>query len=256
MSNSFIVIVPARLNSTRLPGKLLLPIEGKSMLRHVVDRVLMSDAKHVYVAVDDHQLAETVVETKAIPIMTSIDHASGTDRIVEVLQTLNADANDIVVNVQGDEPLIPPSVVNQTAQLLIDRPSIGVASLYSVISSPEEVFDPNVVKVVQNSDSYAMYFSRAPIPWDRETFKDGEPEEVEPHWCRHLGIYAYRVWALQKFVSWSPSRLEQLERLEQLRFLENGVSIVLSEVVEPASIGVDTAQDLARVRETLAAQRN
>lgn len=256
MSSSFTVIIPARLNSTRLPGKLLLPIEGKSMLRHVIERVLMSDAKHVYVAVDDQQLAETVVGTQATPIMTSVDHASGTDRIVEVLQTLNADANDIVVNVQGDEPLIPPSVVNQVAQILIDHPSIGVASLYSVVSSPEEILDPNVVKVVLNSDSFAMYFSRAPIPWDREKFTDGEPRTVEPHWCRHLGIYAYRVWALQKFVSWRPSLLEQIEHLEQLRFLENGISIVLGEVVEPVSIGVDTPQDLARVREVLSTRLN
>ena len=216
----------------------------------------MSDAKHVYVAVDDKQLAETVVGTQATPIMTSNDHSSGTDRIVEVLRTLNADANDIVVNVQGDEPLIPPSVVNQAAQLLIDRPSLGVASLYSEISYPEEVFDPNVVKVVLNSDSNAMYFSRAPIPWDRETFMEGEPTEVASHWRRHLGIYAYRVWALQEFASWSPSRLEQIECLEQLRFLENGISIVLSEVVESVSIGVDTPQDLARVREVLARRNN
>ena len=224
------------------------------MLCHVVERALLSDAKRVFVAVDDEQLAEDVAETKAISIMTSTAHDSGTDRIFEVVQHLGLRDNDLVINVQGDEPLIPPSVINQTAQLLLDQPHAGVASLYSTISIPEEVFDPNVVKVVLNSDSHALYFSRAPLPWDRRTFAEGKPEEVEPHWYRHVGIYAYRVWALQKFVSWGPSRLEQIERLEQLRFLENGISIVLSEVVELVPVGVDTSQDLARVRQSFAAE--
>ena len=254
MNSSFVVIIPARLNSTRLPSKLLLPIAGKSMLRHVVDRVLMSSAKHVYVAVDDQQLAETVIGTQATPVMTSTNNVSGTDRIFEVIQALDIDANDVIVNVQGDEPLIPPGVVNQVAQLLFDRPSIGVASLYSTISNPEEVFDPNVVKVVMNSDAHAMYFSRAPLPWDRSAFVDGAPKEVKSHWYRHLGIYAYRAWALQQFVSSDPSNLERIERLEQLRFLENGITIVLNEVAEPVSIGVDTPQDLARVRKFFASE--
>lgn len=254
MKSSFSVIIPARLNSTRLPGKLLLPIAGKSMLRHVVDRVLMSNAKHVYVAVDDQQLAETVIGTQATPVMTSSEHVSGTDRIVEVIQTLDIDTNDVIVNVQGDEPLIPPDVVNQAAQLLFDRPSIGVASLYSTLSNPQEIFDPNVVKVVLKSDSHAMYFSRAPIPWDRGAFADGEPKQVKSQWYRHLGVYAYRVWALQRFVSWNPSNLEKIESLEQLRFLENGIPIVLTEVAESVSSGVDTPQDLARVRKSFATE--
>ena len=224
------------------------------MLCHVVERALQSDAKRVFVAVDDEQVAEDVAETKAISIMTSTEHESGTDRIFEVVQHLGFSDNDVVINVQGDEPLIPPSVINQTAQLLLDLPHAGVASLYSTISNPEEVFDPNVVKVVLNSDSHALYFSRAPLPWDRRTFDDGEPEKVEPHWYRHVGIYAYRVWALQKFESWGPSRLEQIERLEQLRFLENGISIVLREVVELVPVGVDTSQDLARVRQSFVAE--
>ncbi|MXZ56640.1 MAG: 3-deoxy-manno-octulosonate cytidylyltransferase [Gammaproteobacteria bacterium] len=252
MNSSFSVIIPARLNSTRLPSKLLLPIAGKSMLRHVVERALSSDAKHVYVAADDQQLIDTLVDTDAISVVTSLDHASGTDRIVEAIQDLEFGPNDIVVNVQGDEPLIPSQVVNQVARLLIDRPTNGVASLYSTISNVQEIFDPNVVKVVLNSESHALYFSRAPMPWDRSNFADGEPAEVESHWYRHLGIYGYRVWALQKFASWSPSRLEQVERLEQLRFLENGISIVLDHVNEPVPAGVDTPDDLARVRELFA----
>lgn len=249
-------MIPARLNSTRLPRKLLLPIAGKSMLCHVVERALQSDAKRVFVAVDNEQLAESVAETNAVPIMTSSAHESGTDRIFEVVQDLGLSDNDIVVNVQGDEPLIPPSVINQTAQLLLDQPHAGVASLYSTISNPDEVFDSNVVKVVLNSDSHALYFSRAPLPWDRRTFADGKPQEIEPHWYRHVGIYAYRVWALQKFVSWSSSRLERIERLEQLRFLENGISIVLNEVIELVPVGVDTSQDLARVRQSFATEKN
>ncbi len=224
------------------------------MLRHVVERALLSDAKHVYVAADDQQLIDTLVDTDAISVMTSVDHVSGTDRIVEAIQDLGFDANDIVVNVQGDEPLIPPKVVNQVARLLIDRPTSGVASLYSTISEVKEIFDPNAVKVVLDSDSHALYFSRAPLPWDRSNFADGEPTEIKPHWYRHLGIYAYRVWALKKFVSWSPSRLEQIERLEQLRFLENGISIVMNHVNEPLSAGIDTPDDLARVRELFATE--
>lgn len=254
MNNFFSVVIPARLDSTRLPGKLLLPIAGKSMLRHVVERALLSDAKHVYVAADDQQLIDTLVDTDAISVMTSVDHASGTDRIVEAIQDFGFGPNDIVVNVQGDEPLIPPSVVNQVARLLIDRPTSGVASLYGTISDVKEIFDPNAVKVVLDSDSHALYFSRAPIPWDRSNFAKGEPAEIKSHWYRHLGIYAYRVWALKKFVSWSPSRLEQIERLEQLRFLENGISIVLDHVNEPLSAGVDTPDDLARVRELFATE--
>ena len=225
------------------------------MLRHVVERALLSDAQHVYVAADDQQLIDTVVDTDAISVMTSVDHVSGTDRIVEAIQDLGFDTNDIVVNVQGDEPLIPPKVVNQVARLLIDRPTSGVASMYSTIADVKEIFDPNAVKVVVDSDSHALYFSRAPLPWDRSNFADGEPTEIKPHcWYRHLGIYAYRVWALKKFVSWSPSRLEQIESLEQLRFLENGISIVMAHVNEPLSAGIDTPDDLARVRELFATE--
>lgn len=222
------------------------------MLRHVVERTLLSDAKHVYVAADDHQLIDTLVGTDAISVITSVDHVSGTDRIVEAVQDLGFEPDDVIVNVQGDEPLIPPKVVNQVAQLLLDQPTRGVASLYSTISNVKEIFDPNAVKVVLDSDSNALYFSRAPLPWDRSAFADGEPTEVKPHWHRHLGIYAYRVWALQKFVSWNPSRLEQVESLEQLRFLENGTSIVLDHVSEPVAAGVDTPDDLARVRKMFA----
>lgn len=222
------------------------------MLRHVVERALLSDAKHVYVAADDQQLVNTLVGTDAISVMTSVDHVSGTDRIVEAIQDFGFDPNDVIVNVQGDEPLIPPNVVNQVAQLLIDRPECGVASLYSTISHPKEIFDPNAVKVVLNSESQALYFSRAPLPWDRNNFADGKPVHVNPDWYRHLGIYAYRVWALQKFVSLRPSRLEQIECLEQLRFLENGISIVLDHANEPVFAGVDTSEDLARVQELFA----
>lgn len=222
------------------------------MLRHVVERALSSDAKHVYVAADDQQLINTLVGTDAISIMTSGDHVSGTDRIVEAIQDSGFEPNDIIVNVQGDEPLIPPNVVNQVARLLIDRPESGVASLYSTISHAKEIFDPNAVKVVLDSESQALYFSRAPLPWDRCNFADGEPAQVKPHWNRHLGIYAYRVWALQKFVSLKPSRLEQVEHLEQLRFLENGISIVMDHANETVPAGVDTSDDLARVQEFFA----
>ena len=222
------------------------------MLRHVVERALLSNATGVYVAVDNEQLAETVAGTDAIVVMTSVDHVSGTERIFEVVQELGLSTNAVIVNVQGDEPLIPPSVINQVAQLLVDRPICGVASLYSTISNSAEIFDPNAVKVVLNSDSDAMYFSRAPVPWDRSMFVDGEPDEVQSHWFRHVGIYAYRVWALRKFVTWKPSLLERLEHLEQLRFLENGISIVLNEVNEPVPAGVDTQHDLVRVSKKFA----
>ena len=223
------------------------------MLRHVVERALLSDADRVFVAVDDEKLAKAVDGTDAIPVMTSTIHESGTDRIFEVIKGEGLDDSDLIVNVQGDEPLISPSVINQVAQLLFDRPKCGVATLYSMISNTEEIFDPNMVKVVLNSESHAMYFSRAPLPWDRVAFADGEPHNIKPHWYRHLGIYAYRGWALRKFVTWRASLLEQIEHLEQLRFLENGMSIVLEEVTESVSAGVDTAHDLARVRKIFAA---
>ena len=223
------------------------------MLRHVVERALLSDAERVFVAVDDEKLAKAVDGTDAIPVMTSTIHESGTDRVFEVINSERLGDSDLIVNVQGDEPLISPSVINQVAQLLFDRPKCGVATLYSMISNTEEIFDPNMVKVVLNSESHAMYFSRAPLPWDRVAFAEGEPHNIKPHWYRHVGIYAYRGWALRKFVTWRASLLEQIEHLEQLRFLENGMSIVLEEVTESVSAGVDTAHDLARVRKIFAA---
>jgi 3-deoxy-manno-octulosonate cytidylyltransferase (CMP-KDO synthetase) len=248
---SFIVIIPARFASTRLPGKPLLDIAGKPMIQRVWERAGASAASRVVVATDDARVAAAVEAFGGEVCLTRSSHESGTDRLQEVAVALALDDEQIVVNVQGDEPLIPPAVINQVATNLAGSQRAGIATLAKRIRTRADVFNPNVVKVVVDSSMHALYFSRAPIPWDREAWNREAPADPAPlagEWARHIGIYAYRVEFLHRFVGWPPGRLEQLEKLEQLRAMEQGVAIHVDESCEEIPAGVDTAEDLQRVR--------
>ena len=247
----FSVVIPARYQSTRLPGKPLIDLAGKSMVQRVYDQACHSEASRVIVATDDERIALAVKKFGGEVCMTSDQHPSGTDRLQEVCSILKFDDDEVVVNVQGDEPLIPPAVINQVARNLIQS-NAEMATLSEVIDNTEDFLDPNIVKVVVNTMSHAIYFSRAPIPWPRDEFSASQkelPHEVECQ--RHLGIYAYRVSLLNKFVSWPEAAIEQVEKLEQLRALWQGIAIHVEQSVENIPPGIDTESDLKRTLELL-----
>lgn len=246
---SFSVIIPARFGSTRLPGKPLLDIAGKPMIQRVYEQAVKSDARRVIIATDDERILQAAQGFAAEAVMTSAAHESGTDRLQEVVARLNIEPGHIVVNVQGDEPLIPAAVINQVAELLGKSRDASVATLVEKISDPNAVFNPNVVKVVADNRGRALYFSRAPVPWYRDGF-NGEDKALPAgaEYLRHIGIYAYRVSLLHQFVTWPVGRLEGIERLEQLRVMEHGVSIVVQEAIQAIPGGVDTEADLETVR--------
>ena len=249
--SDFSVVVPARFASTRLPGKPLAQIAGRPMIAHVASRVAESGARDIIVATDDARVLEAAASTDVRAIMTRADHVSGSDRVMEVAETCGWPDDHVVVNVQGDEPLIPPAVIDQVAGLLDRSTGVGVATLSEPLHDSRDVLDENIVKVVVAASGCALYFSRAPIPYAR----GGIPASVsgrEPGWQRHIGIYAYRVAALRRFVTLPGSQLERTESLEQLRFLENGMSIAVEEAVAPVPGGVDTPADLERVRQVVA----
>ncbi len=239
---SFIVVIPARYASTRLPGKPLLDIAGKPMIQHVYQRACESEASAVVIATDDQRIADVADGFGAKVVMTRADHQSGTDRIQEVVSTLGLAEHELVVNMQGDEPLIPPATINQVAANLEKHPDAGISSLFHAIHDATELMNPNAVKVVTDAQGYALYFSRSPLPW-----QDAEPI----HGKRHVGIYAYRVQTLNRFVRWPRSLLEVSERLEQLRAMHHGVRIIMDEAVQRVPAGVDTADDLDAVRRFL-----
>jgi 3-deoxy-manno-octulosonate cytidylyltransferase (CMP-KDO synthetase) len=246
---SYTVVIPARYQSTRLPGKPLALIDERPMIQHVHERASHSQASRVIVATDDDRISAVVKSFGGDALLTRDDHVSGTDRIQEVASSLGLNESDIVVNVQGDEPLIPVAVIDQVADNLRRRPDIGMATLCTRITTAQELFDPNAVKVVMDSEGRALYFSRAPIPYHRDTFASGEtvlPEDTE--YYRHLGIYAYRVGILNRYPGWPQSSAEQAESLEQLRALDQGVSIHCELAVETVPAGVDTAEDLAAIQ--------
>jgi 3-deoxy-manno-octulosonate cytidylyltransferase (CMP-KDO synthetase) len=246
---NFCVVIPARYASTRLPGKPLLDIAGKPMIQRVYERACASSATRVVVATDDSRIVEAATGFGAEVLMTSADHVSGTDRIEEVARQLQLAADDIVVNVQGDEPLVPAAVIDQVAGNLAANPDAGIATLCEPVATAEDLFNPNIVKLVTDARGFALYFSRAPIPWNRDEFADGQPgNEVVIEARRHLGIYAYRVSLLHDFVQWPVAALEQQESLEQLRAMVNGTRIHVAEAVEAVPPGVDTAADLELVR--------
>lgn len=245
----FIVVIPARYASTRLPGKALVDIAGKPMVEHVYRRASESAAERVVIATDDERIVAAVEAFGGEAIMTRADHPSGTDRIEEVTRVLDLADDTLVVNVQGDEPLIPADVIDQVAANLAAHPQAGIATLREPVTTAADFFNPNVVKVVSDDTGLALYFSRAPIPWDRDGFAGGtEQAAVPPSARRHLGIYAYRVSLLREFVGWSPAEIEQRESLEQLRALANGARIHVADSCAPVPPGVDTPEDLEAIR--------
>ncbi|MFC3912377.1 3-deoxy-manno-octulosonate cytidylyltransferase [Pseudaeromonas sharmana] len=245
---SFVVIIPARYQSTRLPGKPLADIHGKPMIQWVAERSLQAGAARVIVATDDRRVADAVNCSGVEICMTSAHHQSGTERLAEVCQHYDFAADTIIVNVQGDEPLIPPAIIRQVADNL--AASTAPMATLAVPMSAEELFNPNAVKVVMDAQGYALYFSRAPIPWERDNFASASRQVLHPH-ARHIGIYAYRAGFIQRYVAWGASQLEQIEALEQLRVLWHGERIHVAMAAECPEAGVDTPEDLQRVRSAL-----
>jgi len=255
----FHVVIPARYASTRLPGKPLLDIGGRPMIQRVVERACASGAEEVLVATDDARIAAAVHDprdpARQIVVMTDPDLPSGTDRVAAVAAVRGWADDTVVVNVQGDEPFLPGILVDQAAGLLAGDASAGIATLAAPIGSLEEFLDPNVVKVVAAQGGAALYFSRAPIPWSRDGAPAGLASQREYAGAlRHVGLYAYRVGTLRRITQLGPSALEQRERLEQLRALENGVRILVGLCLEDPAPGVDTAADLERARQRAAVE--
>ena len=246
---SFVAIIPARFASTRLPGKPLVDIHGKPMVVHVMERAIQSGAERVIVATDHPDVAAAVTAAGGEVCLTRPDHQSGTERLAEVVEQYQFSDETIIVNVQGDEPLIPPEIIRQVAHNLAGSVA-GMATLAVPITSAEEAFNPNAVKVVRDAQGYALYFSRATIPWDRERFTQSR-DSIGDSLLRHIGIYAYRAGFIRRYVSWEPSQLEQIELLEQLRVLWYGEKIHVDVAETTPAAGVDTAEDLARVRAVL-----
>jgi 3-deoxy-manno-octulosonate cytidylyltransferase (CMP-KDO synthetase) len=240
-SETFSVVIPARYDSSRLPGKPLADIAGKPMVIHVYERAVLSGADDVLIATDDERVVDAARAAGAEFVLTDAAHASGTDRIAEVSRLLQWPDDRIVVNVQGDEPLIPPDIIAQVAALLARRTSADVATLTTSFGNDERPEDPGFAKVVADKDDYALYFSRAVIPHSR----DGD---VPVALRRHVGIYAYRVAALRKVAAAPVCELESVEKLEQLRCLYLGMRIAVADACAPPPRGVDTAEDLAAIR--------
>ncbi len=244
----FRVVIPARAASTRLPGKPLLPLAGKPMVQWVYERARRSAAAEVVLATDDERIRDVALAFGADVQMTATEHASGTDRIAEVARVRGWAGEDVVVNVQGDEPLMQPLLVDQVARLLLDSPDADLATLCGPLASAAAYADPNVVKVVSDVRGHALYFSRAAIPHERD-----RPEAVPGVARRHIGIYAYRVGALHRLAALPASRLESIEKLEQLRALENGMTLLVAEALLAPGQDVNTADDLARAEAELLA---
>jgi 3-deoxy-manno-octulosonate cytidylyltransferase (CMP-KDO synthetase) len=253
----FHVVIPARLASTRLPGKPLLDIGGKAMIQRVVEQAAASGADEVLVATDDVRIAQAVADPRHRPgpiaVMTDARLPSGTDRVAAVALQRGWDDATVVVNVQGDEPFVPPQLIDQVAALLDRDATAAIATLATPVETLQEFLDPNVVKVVVAADGAALYFSRAPVPWSRDGAAAGLTSQR--HFVgalRHVGLYAYRVGALRRMTAMPPSALEQREKLEQLRVLEAGLRIVVGVCAVTPGPGVDTEHDLQRARERAA----
>jgi 3-deoxy-manno-octulosonate cytidylyltransferase (CMP-KDO synthetase) len=250
----FHVVIPARYASTRLPGKPLLDIAGQPMIQRVVERACASSADGVLVATDDARIAAAVHDPRRpgqpIAVLTDPALPSGTDRVAAVAAARGWSDDTLVVNVQGDEPFLPPRLIEQVAGLLAGDAAAGIATLATPVATLDEFLDPNVVKVVASDDGAALYFSRAPIPWSRAGAPAGLASQAEFGGAmRHVGIYAYRVGVLKRVTRLPPSSLEQCEMLEQLRALQAGIRIAVAVCVEPPAPGVDTPSDLERARQ-------
>jgi 3-deoxy-manno-octulosonate cytidylyltransferase (CMP-KDO synthetase) len=248
MKARFKVVIPARYGSTRLPGKPLLDIAGKPMIAHVCERALEAKAEQVVVATDDDRIFTAVEKLGLTVVMTDPTHQSGTERIAEVAAKMRWQGDEVVVNLQGDEPLIPAEYINDVAQALAGQKLAGMATLAARIVDQEELFNPNAVKVVLDNAANALYFSRAPIPWQRGAFPEqADLNNPQQPFLRHIGMYAYTVDFLQRYCGWQPSPLEVVESLEQLRVLWHGEKIRVQVVAQTPQAGVDTKADLQRV---------
>lgn len=243
-----IIVIPARYASTRLPGKPLADIHGKPMIQHVYERSVAAGLDQVFVATDDQRVIDAVNAFGGEACMTQTIHQSGTERIGEVAAIYGFSDEDIIVNVQGDEPLIPSKIIAQVADNLAARPAVPVATLATPILSTEELFDPAVTKVLLDKDQFAIYFSKAPIPWYRDGFSQS-PKAMPDNFVfyRHIGIYAQRVSFIKRYLAMEPSRIEKLESLEQLRVVWHGEKIHVDEALEVPGPAVDTPEDLQRV---------
>ncbi|MCE2437492.1 MAG: 3-deoxy-manno-octulosonate cytidylyltransferase [Pseudomonadales bacterium] len=249
---TFRVVVPARLGSSRLPNKPLLDLCGKPMIARVAERALASGADEVVVAAASESILNAVAHLPVRTFLSRRVHATGSDRVLEAAQILDWSDHTIVVNLQGDEPLIPPAAIDQVAELVRESGLRSVGTLAERMSSREDILDPHVVKVVTARDATALYFSRAPIPWDTNRFPDDAPRSWTPGFRRHIGLYAYSVHLLRTFVELSRGTLEQMESLEQLRLLENGIPVIVADACEPVPPGVDTEKGAELVRRALA----
>ena len=243
----FHVVIPARFSATRLPGKPLVDIGGRPLIRWVWECARASGAASVIVATDDERIERVAMGFGADVALTAANHASGTDRIAEVVRARRLPPADIVVNVQGDEPLMPPAVIRDVAAALSERPGTDIATAVAPVQSLAEFLDPSCVKALRGWEGQALYFSRAPVPWPRDSIAAGRPTRFAGAW-RHIGIYAYRVESLLQFAARPPTPLETTEKLEQLRALEYGMRIYLMTLPESPPGGVDTPEDLERVR--------
>lgn len=252
---SFRIVIPARFGSSRLPGKPLRLIAGKAMIVHVCERAIEAGAEQIVVAVDDPRIVEAVAGLPVTPMLTRPEHTSGTERLVEVADRLAWREDECVVNVQGDEPLVDPALIRRLAAALGAKPHAGVATVATPITDRREIFDPNAVKVVVDQANHALYFSRAPVPWDRAAFAKSPPEVPSGfHHLRHIGLYAYTAGFLRRYAGWPRSPLEDVECLEQLRILWHGEPIQVLTVDEVPEPGVDTEGDLYRVEQLLASR--
>jgi 3-deoxy-manno-octulosonate cytidylyltransferase (CMP-KDO synthetase) len=244
----FTVLIPARLASTRLPNKPLADIGGKPMVVRVAERVAQAGANAVWVAADDSATVQACEAHGVKALMTRPDHVSGSDRLAEACEQLGLSGDDVVVNVQGDEPLIDPDLVSACARLLIERADCAVATAAHALTEQADFVNPNVVKVVCDAAGRALYFSRAPMPWWRDASSAAAPTLPPGQALRHIGLYAYRAGFLRRFPALSPAPIEQLESLEQLRVLWHGERIAVYVASHAPAAGVDTPEDLARVR--------
>lgn len=241
---AFIVVIPARYESTRLPGKPLIDIHGKPMVLHVMERAKETGAERIIVATDHVKILEVITSEGGEACLTSAGHASGTERLAEVTEKYGFSDTDIIVNVQGDEPMIPPAMIHQVAENLANT-SLGMATLATPVISRTDLMNPNVVKVVMDAFGHALYFSRAPIPWKRDV---SMTEKNKVTAFRHIGIYAYRVDFIRRYIAWGQSPLEEIEKLEQLRVLWHGEKIHVGLAKEIPPEGIDTPEDLERIR--------
>ncbi len=250
------IVIPARLGSTRLPGKPLLDIAGKPMIQHVCDRAGEAQLGEVIVATDAPEIVEVVDGFGGCAVLTAATHSSGTDRLAEVADRRGWDDGTIVVNLQGDEPLMDPDLIRLVAENLVEHEVAGMATLATPIAARNDLFSADVVKVVMDGEGFALYFSRAPIPWVRGDFDRADATEMPEgiRSLRHLGIYAYRVGVLKRLASLPPAPIEQAESLEQLRALWNGIGIHVGVIDKAPGHGVDTLDDLERVRALFAQQ--